>query len=479
MDLNPDYIKKNLEQIGKKTARDILKEWIVNSDNISLRETALDLYSSMDEGKEFKFFEQLFLSDESFEIRGLSGNILRDNYFYHKKFVSLLEFTLNDVNNMDQKSFAVETLNLIDTKKARKIVKDYLKKAIKLSFKKKAYEFPKEIFNSNYDTPIPHSILEVCFNLILYDYYVNSCGYNITLREGLIILLNCEGGKLDNISEIQAFNKLVKLEHLQLQRNNIQYIRGLSHLTQLKTLNLSQNQIKKIENLEDLNNLQEISFSSNKIRKIENLDLRSLKKLSLDRNLITEITNLDNLSNLELLNLSDNTISKLKNLGNLCKLKTLNLSLNHIEIISGLENLENLISLHLNDNRISHISGLKRLVSLKVLSLSNNIIENIDNLDNLTELNKLEISNNKIETFDGLENLKNLQELFIDKNHIKQMEGINNLERVIILFLENNDIKDFKLSYINNLKNLNFIFLNENPLTPESWEIYQKRTRFP
>jgi len=479
MDLNPDYIKKNLEQIGKKTARDILKEWIVNSDKISIRETALNLYSSLDEGKEFKFFEQLFLSDESFEIRGFSGNILRNNYFYHKKFVSLLEFTLNDVNNMDQKFFAVEILNLIDTKKARKIIKDYLKKAIKLNFKKKNYEFAEEIFNSNYDTPIPRSILEVCFNLILYDYYVNSCGYNITLREGLIILLNCEGSKLDDISEIQAFNKLVKLEHLQLQRNNIQIIRGLSHLTQLKTLNLSQNQIKKIENLEDLNNLQEISFSSNKIRKIENLDLRSLKKLSLDRNLITEITNLDNLSNLELLNLSDNTISRLKNLGNLCKLKTLNLSLNHIEIISGLENLENLISLHLNDNRISHISGLKRLVSLKVLSLSNNIIENIDNLDNLTELNKLEISNNKIETFDGLENLKNLQELFIDKNRIKQMEGINNLESLIILFLEKNHIKEFNMSYVANLKNLNFIFLNENPLTPESWEIYQKRTRFP
>jgi len=479
MDLNPDYIKKNLEQIGKKTARDILKEWIVNSDNISLRETALDLYSSMDEGKEFKFFEQLFLSDEGFEIRVLSGNILRDYYFYHKKFVSLLEFTLNDVNNMDQKFFAVETLNLIDTKKARKIIKDYLKKAIKLSFKKKIYEFPGEIFNSNYDTPIPRSILEVCFNLILYDYYVNSCGYNVTLREGLIILLNCEGGKLDDISEIPAFIKLVKLEHLQLQRNNIQNIRGLSHLTQLKTLNLSQNQIKKIENLDDLNNLQEISFSSNKIRKIENLDIRSLKKVSLDRNLITEITNLDSLSNLELLNLSDNTISRLENLENLCKLKTLNLSLNRIEKISGLENLENLIKLHLNDNRISQISGLKKLVRLKVLSLSNNIIENIDNLDNLTELNKLEISNNKIETFDGLENLKNLQELFIDKNHVKQMEGINNLESLIILFLENNDIKDFKLSHIDNLKNLNFIFLNQNPLTPESWEVYQKRTRFP
>ena len=479
MDLNPDYVKKNLEQIGKRTARDILKEWIVNSDNISLRETSLNLYSSMDEGNEFKFFEQLFLSDESFEIRVLSGNILRDNYFYHKKFVPLLEFTLNDVNNMDQKFFAVETLNSIDTRKARKIIKDYLKKAIKKSFKKKVYEFPEEIFNSNYDTPIPRSILEVCFNLILYDYYVNSCGYNVTLRKGLIILLNCEGGKLDDISDIQAFNKLVKLEHLQLQRNNIHNIRGLSHLTRLKTLNLSQNQIKKIENLGGLNNLQEITLSSNKIKIIENLDLCNLKKLSLDRNLITEIENLDNIRDLVLLNLGYNAILKLNNLDNLCNLKSLFLSFNQIETISGLEKLENLVTLHVNDNRISRIQGLKRLLNLKVLCLSNNYIERIENLDNLTELNKLEISNNKIETFDGLENLKNLQELFIDKNRIKQMEGINNLESLIILFLENNDIKDFNLSYIDKLKNLNFIFLNQNPLTPESWEVYHKRTRFP
>jgi Leucine-rich repeat (LRR) protein len=479
MDLNPDYIKKNLDQIGKRAARDILKEWIVNSDNIGLRETALNLYSSMDEGKEFKFFEQLFLSDESFKIRSLSGNILQDNYFYHKKFVSLLEFTLNDVNNMDQKSFAVETLNSIDTKKARKIIKDYLKKAIKLSFKKKAYEFPEEIFNSNYDTPIPNSILEVCFNLILYDYYVNSCGYNVTLRKGLIILLNCEGGKLNDISEIQALNKLVKLEHLQLQRNNIQNIHSLSHLTQLKTLNLSQNQIKKIENLDGLNNLQEISLSSNKIKKIENLDLGNLKKLSLDRNLITEIENFDNLRDLELLNLSYNAILKLKNLENLSNLRTLFLSFNQIETISGLEKLENLVSLHINDNRITHIQGLKRLLSLKVLSLSNNCIERIENLENLVELNKLEISNNKILSLSGLNNLSNLQELFIDKNRIKGLEGITNLKSLIILFLENNHIKEFNMSYVANLKNLNFIFLNENPLTPESWEIYQKRTRFP
>ncbi len=479
MDLNPDYIKKNLEQIGKKTARDILKKWIVNSDNMSLRETALNLYSSLDEGNEFKYFEQLFLSDESFEIRVLSGNILRDNYFYNKKFVSLLEFTLNDVNNMDQKFFAVETLKLIDTKKARKIIKDYLKKAIKLSFKKKIYEFPVEIFNSNYDTPIPRSILEVCFNLILYDYYVNYCGYNVTLREGLIILLNCEGGKLDDISEIPALNKLVKLEHLQLQRNNIQYIRGLSHLTQLKTLNLSQNQIKKIENLDGLNNLQEISLSSNKIKKIENLDLGNLKKVSLDRNLITEIENLDNLHDLELLNLSYNAILKLKNLDNLGNLRNLFLSFNQIETISGLEKFENLVTLHINDNRITHTQGLKRLLSLKVLNLSNNYIERIEDLENLVELIKLELSNNKILSLSGLDNLTNLQELFIDKNRIKGLEGIKNLKGLIILFLENNDIKEFNMSYVTNLKNLNFIFLNINPLTPESWEVYQKRTRFP
>jgi hypothetical protein len=479
MDLTPEYIEANLEKFGDKAARDTLKQWIINSDNKDLRIRALNLYQVIDDEKQFKFLEQLFLSDENFNVRAISGNILRDKYFHNKKFVPLLEFSLNNGNDIDQKLFAVELLNLKNTKNSRKIIKEYLKRTLKLNQKNKLSDISEEIFTFDFNLPIPPNILEICHNLILYLYYTDNCGYSVALKEGLITLLNCEGSVLESIAEIKGLSRLFKLEHLFLQRNNIKKICGLDHLKLLITLNLSQNQICQIDKLDELINLKELNLSSNRISKIDNLNNVKLKKLLLDKNSITEIENLDKLVNLEHLNLSYNNISKLKNFNHLIGLKSLYLSFNNIEKISGLENLEALTTLYFNDNRICNISGLGSLVSLKVLNLSNNLINNIVGLENLENLIKLELSNNKIKSLSGLDTLQNLQELFVDKNHVKNLEGIRYLKSLIILFLENNDIKEFKLSFIDKLVNLNFIFLNQNPLNPESWDLYQKRTRYP
>lgn len=479
MDLTPKYIEENLEKLGVKAARDILKQWIINSDDKDLRLKALNLYSVVDDQKQFKFLEQLFLSDENVNVRAISGNILRDKYIHNKRFVSLLEFTLIDGNDIDQKLFAVEQLNLMDTKNSRKIVKDFLKRTLKLSTMSKFGGIPGMIFSFELNLSIPPKILEICDNLILYLYYTEKCGYSATLREGFITLLNCEGSELQSIAEIKGLDRLFNLEHLNLQRNNIQKICGLDHLKRLLTLNLSQNKINLINTLDGLINLKELNLSSNKIKKIENVNNVKLKKLSLDKNSITEIENLDKLVNLEHLNLGNNNISKLKNLNRLVKLKSLYLSYNSIENISGLETLENLTILYLNGNKITNIKGLDNLLSLKVLNLSNNLIKKIENLERLKKLIKLELSDNAIESLSGLDTLQNLQELFVDKNHVKNMEKIGNLKSLIILFLENNDIEVFKMSYLESLTNLNFIFLNQNPLNPESWDLYQKRTRYP
>jgi len=479
MDLTPEYIKANFKKIGGKAARDILRQWIINSDDIDIRTRALALYSVVDDQKQFKFLEQLFISDESFKIRDIAGNILREKYFFNKNFVPLLVFSLNYVNNVDQKLFAIEQLNITDTSHSRKIIKDYIISNSKLCLSNKLNDLFNETFNLELDSSIPPKILDICFNIILYSYYVNICGFSAILRRGLITLLNCEGSELKSIDEIKGLNRLFNLEHLILQRNAIQKISGLNHLKYLETLNLSQNQINQIDNLDDLINLKELNLSSNKIKRIENLHLSRLKKLSLEKNLITDIEKLDNLEDLEHLNLSYNNISELKNLNHLIKLKSLHLSYNDILEIAGLENLKNLNTLYLNGNRISSIKGLGNLVNLRVLSLSNNLIGKVDNLEKLDKLIKLELSNNNIGSLAGLDTLQNLQELFVDKNCLTNLEGIGNLKSLIILFLENNEIKEFKLSFIEGLKNLNFIFLNQNPLNPESWDLYQKRTRYP
>jgi len=479
MGLTPQYIKESINEIGNKEAFSLLKDWINNSNDPDLRIEALDVFGHLDNGRNFRFFEQIFLSDEDPKMRLLSGNLLKERYINHKKLISLLEFTLSSVENIDQKFLAIKILNSLKSKKAHKVIKEFLKRSIKKYLSSKINEFPEEIFNTDYTSSIGESVLELCYNLILFDYYKRFHGYNVTLRRGIIILLNCKNSNLNLISEIPAFYKLIKLEHLLLQGNKINEIDNIEHLRNLKVLDLTNNQINEIKNIEALHNLEELKLSKNQIRKIENLNLPKLRKLSLDHNSIIKISNLERLLNLEFLNLGYNAIEKVENLGELYKLKNLNLSNNKIEEISGLDNLTRLISLRLNSNSIKNLSGLDSLFELKILNLSDNLIEHIENLHNLYNLTKFELSNNKIKKIEGLDHLIKLQELFLDKNRITKLEGIENLESLIILFLENNYISEFRMGDIEHLKNLNFIFLNENPLSPESKKQYAKKTRFP
>jgi internalin A len=116
---------------------------------------------------------------------------------------------------------------------------------------------------------------------------------------------------------------------------------------------------------------------------------------------------------------------------------------------------------------------------LRLLYISNNKIEKIEGFENLSNLKKLELSNNKISNLEGLQNLLNIQELYLDNNDIERLEGLNYLSKLIILHIGRNKISKFRIEDIKPLNNLNFLFLNENPLDQQSWEHYKKRFRFP
>ncbi len=479
MGFNPRYIKENISQIGIKEAKTHLKRWISDSNDPQLRNEALEIYGELEQGKDYKFLEEIFLSDEDISLRLLSGKILGAHYFQNKKLIKLLEFVLYSAENINQKFFALDLLAKFNLKKSRNIIQDFMENVIIENLNGEARENLTNLPITEYNIDINNQTLELCYNLILFNYYKKVCGYNVTLRDGFIILLNCEGSNLRKISDIPGINKLYKLEYLMLKRNKISEIDALEYLTTLKFLNLAYNQIEKTKSLDYLSKLEELILTGNKIKIVENFKLPNLKKLFLDKNLISEIRDLGNSLKLEQLNLSSNNIRKMVNLANFQRLKALNLSNNDIEVISGLENLHNLIFLNLNDNKISKIEGLNHLVNLKFLNISNNNIAKLQNLENVHNLTHLEISKNKISKIEGLDNLINLQELFLDKNNITKIEGLENLNSLIILFLERNDIKSFDLKDIELLKNLNFIFLNENPLDIESKRNYEKRTRFP
>ena len=75
MPLSPQEIKDRMQEIGISESRSLLKNWISNSNDIERRRQALDILGSIDEGKDYIFYEQLFLSDEDLEIRLIAGDI--------------------------------------------------------------------------------------------------------------------------------------------------------------------------------------------------------------------------------------------------------------------------------------------------------------------------------------------------------------------------------------------------------------------
>jgi len=480
MELDPDSLKKSLAEVGKKEVLILLKDLIENSIDPFLRRMALENYGELEKGKNFTFFENLFFSDEDLRMRLIAGKILTNRYSTNKKLIPLLRYTLNKMSNIEQKIFSLRALCSIDSFKTRKIVMDYLKFLIKTKFKDKLKSILGEILNCDHKTIIPELDIQICINLILYDYYVRVCGYLSSLRNGKIISLDCESLNLEHIDDIVGINNLNDLEHLNIQRTKIQRIDNLQHFKKLKYLNLSHNKIIKIENLQSIVGLERLNLSYNKISKIENLEaLKKLKKLSLDSNLITQIENLSFLANLEELNLTHNNISQINNLEKLSNLKRINLSSNQIKQFTGLSKLKNLMWLSINDNKISQVKGLSALTSLMLLYLSNNQIEKIEGLDNLFNLRKLELSGNKISNLEGMENLQELQELYLDNNSIEKLDGLDYLVKLIILHIGRNKISIFRSEHIKNQINLNFLYLNENPLDQQSWEYYMKRFKFP
>jgi len=480
MELNPEYIKDHIAEIGVKESLILLKELINSSSDSSIRKKALEYFGMFESSKNFSFLEQLFLSDEDQTIALFAGKILKDNYLAHKKLISLLEYTLKKVDNVKQKIFSVETLTLIDSLRARKIVIDYVESLIKTTLKDSATKITPEFLGYNYNESIPQNLIEISINLILHQYYIYKCGYVSTLRRGMIVSLICESSNLHSINDIVGLNFLYNLEYLTIQRNHLKDITQLNHLEYLKILNLPHNKIEKVENLQSLITLEELNLSNNKIQRIENLEpLLNLKKLFLNDNEINHIENLNCLVGLEVLEISRNNISKIENLGELGKLKRLNLSNNQIEKMEGLTQLKNLMWLYLNNNAIVQIEDLSNLQKLKGLYLSNNNIEKISSLENLQNLKKIELSNNKIRKLEGLQNLVELQELYLDNNSIEKLEGLEGLNNLIILHIGRNAIKEFSNESVEHLKNLNFIFLNENPLNQKSFSEYQKRVKFP
>ena len=94
VEITPEAIEENIEAIGRKEGLALLREIIGTSGDLNIRKRALNIFGTIDNGKNFAFLEHLFLSDEEIEVRLIAGKILKDKYYSNKKMLPLLEFTL-------------------------------------------------------------------------------------------------------------------------------------------------------------------------------------------------------------------------------------------------------------------------------------------------------------------------------------------------------------------------------------------------
>lgn len=214
-------------------------------------------------------------------------------------------------------------------------------------------------------------------------------------------LLNADNNRIQDISPI---NLMVQLLSLDLSENLIKFLgfnQGVSiqssqpsnpfnKLIKLETLNLSNNQIDDVSNLSGLVNLRHLNLNENKVNDISDLNqLRSLQELSIAYNQLEDISVLSMFPDLIHLDLSYNQISDISSFHNLTQLKQAAMYNNRIENISPLSNLDNLTVLMLSDNDISLSEPLSQLNNLRILHLSNNPITDhhaLDQLKNLLEL---------------------------------------------------------------------------------------------
>ena len=270
--------------------------------------------------------------------------------------------------------------------------------------------------------------------------------------------------KIKDISGIENFKGLTKLD---LSYNQISDISKLSGLTNLTYLSLSNNQISDISNISKLSGLTNLTYlylNENQIRDISVLsDLTNLKCLDLVENQIIDISALSDLTNLTELNLIDNQISDISKLKGLTNLEYLYLNENQIRDISVLSDLTNLTDLSLSNNQISDISAIEGLIKLEFLDLDGNKINSISPISNLTNLKGLDLSNSQISDIRVLSGLTNIKNLVLSNNQIRDIRTISGLTNLEGLYLSNNQISD--ISAISGLTNLTSLYLDRNQIT--------------
>lgn len=275
--------------------------------------------------------------------------------------------------------------------------------------------------------------------------------------------LDLSGLKLNDISGIEKFSKLKKLN---LSDNRIKNLLPISGLKDLEELNINNNKVKNLSFLSKMKALKVLIASNNEFEEVSALAKLDLQSLDISYNKIYDLSGVYSLSELKHFNISG--LPYEIDLGELFVLRSLeSLAVNDAKVLNeeGLSLLKNLnsiefkrmkkvdfsaiqgtkvSSLDLEGNNLLDIGFLLGNLHLKKLSLKNNRLDKnaVTALGSIIGLKVLDLSNNYISGDLNFRSNNYLSKLLLNKNALRGLVSLN--------FSENTDLK--------------FLAVDENPI---------------
>jgi len=300
--------------------------------------------------------------------------------------------------------------------------------------------------------------------------------------------LNCNGCRIQDLSELKHFKKLQKLN---ISDNNLAALDSFPLLTELTHLFVGGNLITGLKEL-SAPNLKVLDISSTNIIQLTNLPvLTGLMELYLNKSKINDLSLLERYPELELLEANDiqvypDNIPELKKLKHLdikgspalqailklkppAQLEYLNLSSNSLktsDVLFDIKNrssnrvpkFTNLKELYLDNNLLYNLNEIDKYTSLETLSISHNHLYTISSLKELKQLKKLDISNNQLNSLSFLDSLNRLKELNISANqNLRVFLPLKNLADLYWIDLSNTYFNDLNDLPTKNLEHLNIL----------------------
>lgn len=284
-----------------------------------------------------------------------------------------------------------------------------------------------------------------------------------------------ESVKIKNLGALKSlYIELDTLKYAEI--SNLKNLRILKIAHQISNNSRLKAKIKSLPVLDELIlfDISHIQIESI-MNKLNSLVIRDSKQLELS----TLKTSLKKMPFLTTIDIHESSLGKNLTIPNLYCLKELNIAKCDIQTISFPDSkLENII---ISQTKLEHIEKTP-FQKLKRLTISNSCIKEID-YTKATHLKKLVLYGNKLTSLcvDGmknlvhidvgknklkkikLKNLNNLKYLIISRNQLKELDFQGDFKNLVVFDASYNKIKDIKQLHLPKFKNLEFLYINNNP----------------